>query len=400
MGNLSKHIVLIGLNFYLQHHPGDKNFWINLIPLLAIHLDRITIFSIRENLVSTEQYVVNDCQVLIRYLTPKFLEIGDVKRTKMFWCKGRLLNLMWVMERVLNTKKICSELRKLYRKNPYDYIHLMDNFGFANRPIAKDAPTPVSVSAIGYQGINKLFYDNYLRLSYNHPNLEVIPYSLAYAKKLKQIGVHENHIKHIRWGVKLPEQRLKAEKKRELKISLSLPPEKLLFVWAGYIQQIQKKDFLYAIKIAKEALNNNFNGIFFFAFKPKHFDKKVVSFCNPEKGIFIRETSTKEFGLLKQIADIFYSPVVNKNSILAPPLTWIEFLSFGIPILTTNAGGADEVVTHGKTGYIAKSNNELIKKMFIIAERYKEMIPYCHDKVFTLYNIENTAKEYLTLWYG
>jgi len=78
------HIVLIGLNFFLQRHSGDKNFWINLIPLLATHLNRITILSIRGNSVSTEQYFVNDCQVLVKYFSPKFLEIGNVKRTKIF----------------------------------------------------------------------------------------------------------------------------------------------------------------------------------------------------------------------------------------------------------------------------------------------------------------------------
>ncbi len=155
---------------------------------------------------------------------------------------------------------------------------------------------------------------------------------------------------------------------------------------------------MYALKVAKEALYKDINCTFFFALKPG-VEKELITFDNPEKGIFVRKTSVEEFDLLKQAADVFYSPLVNRNCIVAPPLTWIEFLSLGVPILTTNVGGVNEIVVDGKTGYAATSNNELLDKMFVIAEKYSKMSSYCYDRAFTSYNIKDTAKEYLNLWY-
>jgi len=363
-------------------------------------LDRITIFSIREHPVPSEEFLINNCRLSIKYLSPKFIEIGEGKKKTIIRQKGVFPVIPGIIEKFLSGKKLCNELKKLYKKTPYDYVHLLDNFGFTNRLIAKNIPTPVSVSAMSYQGKCKIIYDNYLRLSYKVPNLKVIPYSFTYAKKMKQIGIPENNIKCIRWGVKMPSIRQTEENKRKAKKLLSLPVEKPLFVWAGYIQQIQKKDFLYAFKLAKKALSKGIKCTFFFAFKPGVSKKNITSFDNPTKGMFIKNTTIEEFDLLKQAADVFYSPVVNKNCIVAPPLTWIEFLSSEVPILTTNAGGVDEIVVNGKTGYVAKTDSELLNKMFIIAKNYSTMSPHCYEKTSTLYNIKDIAKEYLNLWYS
>ena len=365
--------------------------------MLAAKLDRITIFSIRESAVPSEEYRINNCHILIKFLSPKFLEIGDSKKQRYYVKqKGAFPVIPGIIEKLLNGKEIYNELKKLYREVPYDYVHLLDNFGFGNRLIVK-VPSPVSVSAMSYQG-KGIIYNNYLRLSYKVPNLKIIPYSYTYAKKMEQLGIHKDSLRCIKWGVNLHNQKQQLENRKKIAVSLSLPSEKPLFVWAGYIQQIQKKDFLYAIKVAKKALSNGINCAFFFAFK--HEDKKCFSLNDPEKGIFIKKTSVDEFDLLKQIADVFYSPIVNRKCIVAPPLTWIEFLSLGVPILSTNAGGVDEIVIDGKTGYIATSDDELLEKMFTITEKYSVMSSYCYDKVFTSYNIATAAKEYLDLWYS
>jgi len=397
----TKHIVLAGFNYQIKRSTGDKNFWVELIPCIAKKLDRISILSVRKEEKKYEEYKEGNCLIRIEYLTPRFLETPDAhyERTKIFWREGAFPSWLGVIEKTLNGKRICNELKKLYIEHSYDHIHLMDNFGFINRIIAKNAPTAVSVSAMTYQGKKKLLYENYLRLSYNHPNLKVVPYSSAFARRLTQIGVSESRIVHIPWGVRLPSQVSTVENRKKTKALLSLPVNKPLFLWSGYIQQIQKKDFLFAIDVAKQALEKDLNGTFYFAFKPGSMEKDFISFNDPGKGIFVTTTQAKEFDLLRSAADIFYSPVVNKNCILAPPLTWIEFLSLGVPILTTNARGADEIIIDGKTGYIASSNDELIEKIFIIADTYKEISPYCYEKAFTSYNIKNTANEYLSLWY-
>jgi hypothetical protein len=72
-----EHIVLVGLNFFMEKHSGDKNFWIELLPILATKLKKITILSVRENPVSIEKYSINDCKIVVKYFSPKLLDIGE-----------------------------------------------------------------------------------------------------------------------------------------------------------------------------------------------------------------------------------------------------------------------------------------------------------------------------------
>lgn len=385
------HIVLIGLNFFPKAHPGDKVFWIDMLPFLAPHLRRITILSIRENPTSSEEYNLNNCHIAIHYISPQFLKIGNIHGVFPF--------KLGVIEKLLNARIICATLSQLYKEAPYDHIHLMDNFGFTNRLIVKNSSVPVSVSAMSYQGKRKLIYDNYLRVSYLVPNLKVIPYSYAYAKKLEQLGINKKLIKCIKWGVNPNTLNPNIKNKDNALHELSLPAEKPLVVWAGYIQQIQKKDFLYALKVAKNALSNGIKCTFFFAFK-HDVEKELFSLNNHEQGVFIKKTSVEEFLLLKQAASVFFSPVVNKKSIVAPPLTWIEFLSAGVPLLTTDAGGVDEIVINGKTGYSTTSDDELLDKMQLIIKNYHALTDHCYTMALNSYNVQNAANEYLNLWYS
>lgn len=398
MKKQTKHIVLIGLNFWPCRHSGDKNFWVDMVPLLATHLDRITILSVRKNSVATEEYSIGSCKISIKYIPPKFLEIGDVQSRRIFWRAGVFPREWGVIEKLLHSKRIYLEIKKLYAEAPYDQIHLMDNLGLVNRLIAGAAPSPVSVSAMAYQGGSKLLYDSYLYLSYKHPNLTVIPYSTAYAKKFRQIGIDKNRIVRIPWGVKLPPKSMAGEKEKRSKVLLLLPSDKPLFLWAGYIQQIQRKDFLYALKVAKQALQNGLDGSFYFAFKPESFEKRFAMFHEPEKGIFVAPTTIEQFDNLKSAADVFYSPVVNKKCIIAPPLTWIELLATGTPILTTDVPGAGEIVSNGDTGFWAQSTKTLIERMFEIREKFSAMRPACITKARCNYDIDDITKKYLRLW--
>ena len=394
----AKHLVLVGLNFWPCRHSGDKNFWIDMIPLLAEHLDRITILSVRNNTVPIEEYSIGNCEILIKYIAPKFLEIGDLRSRRIFWRAGAFPSKLGVIEKFLHSKQIRSELKKLCTENPCKQVHLMDNLGLANRLISGFSPSPVSVSAMGYQGGSKLLYDTYLRLSYKHANLTVIPYSHAYAKKIHAIGINKDRIMNIPWGVKMPCENKNEQNQTNSNTASMVPSDKPLFLWAGYIQQIKRVDFLYALDAAKKALQKGLGVSFYFAFKPESFEKDFARFHQPEKGIFVAPTNVEQFSTLKDAADVFYSPVLNKKCIMAPPLTWIELLAKGTPILTTDVPGADEIVSNGDTGFMAKNTDDLVKQMFKIKTNFPEMKHACISKAENSYNIKNIVKKYLRLW--
>lgn len=395
-----RHLVLVGINIRRERGTGDKNFWSDILPHIAGAYGRISIFSIRKERVEREMYTIGKTTVEIRFIAPVFLESShaEYNRPRLFWRQGIFPSRLGVIEKVLSGIRIFRQLRKLYRECPYQHLHLMDNFGLFNRFFIMVSPAGTSVSAMAYQGWRTTLYDRYLSLSYNHPGLKVTAYSAALVDKLRAIGITRASIRHVHWGVGLPRRPLAIEEREMAKKELSLSAGKNLFLWAGYIQQIKRDDFFLALRSAREALNNGLNAIFYFAFKPETMEDEIIKHHDPSAGIFIKATSVEEFNLLKFATDVFYSPLVNKSCIVAPPLTWLELLSLGVPILTTNAGGVEEAVVEGRTGYIAQSSDDLARKIFIISERNREMASDCHHLVLNSYDITDSAKRYVEIW--
>ncbi|MHA2283472.1 MAG: glycosyltransferase [Promethearchaeota archaeon] len=394
---MKKHVVLIGLNYQPSRSTGDKNFWVTLVPLLAKGLDRLSILSIREHPQKQEELEVENCSVVIKYFSPRFLDTPDTHfpRPRIFWVKGAFPSWLGVIEKQANIRRVVIELQSIYRECPFSHIHLMDNLGPGNRIISKVGSrlnATTSVSAMAYQGKSPFLYHPYLRLSYCAPNLYIIPFSSTFKKKLLEIGVSQDRIKHILWGVASNEDSLS---KNRAKKTLGLSIRRPLFLWAGYIQQIQKQDFYFALEQARNALEKGLIATFYFAFKPEAMENGFERFHKPEQGIYVTATEVELFDHLKVATDVFYSPVTNKRCILAPPLTWIEMMSLGVPILTTNVPGAFEIVEEGKTGCMAHNEDDLIRKMLLLKERAATMEIACRKKVEKDYNIRNIARRYL-----
>ena len=242
----------------------------------------------------------------------------------------------------------------------------MDNFGLGNRMLVKQGRkwgAPVSVSATSYQGKHPLVYHPYLRVSYQVPHLQVVPFSQTLLKKLVDIGLSRAVLCHIPWGV-LPEtHHPNLANRQTAKHILGFPIHTPLFLWAGYIQQVQKKDFLFAVEQAERARRQGLDAAFYFAFKPESFEYGLQKWHAPERGIHVAATDVARFKHLQSAADVLYSPIINKSCIVAPPLTWIEMLNLGVPILTTDVPGASEIVQEGITGYMAENPEKLMEKI-------------------------------------
>lgn len=396
-----KHVILIGLNFQPHHSTGDKNFWVNMIPLLAESLKRITILSIKTHGGPDEEKIIGECVVNIKYLSPKFLESSssEPKKKRLFWKEGAFPAWSGIIEKALNTRVLLKILNDTYVTYPYQYVHLMDNMGFANAFLARNLKCPISVSAMSYQGKKpKWLYEKYLRISYKTKNLKVIPYSHAFARKLVKIGINTSNIRRIHWGVNTDNiNRHNSNEKYRAKEALGLPIDRPLILWAGYIQQIARDDFLFAYNITKNARDSNMKASFFFAFKPESFESNFSSLNMPDKHIHVTSTNVEKFKLLLSAADLLLSPVVNKECILAPPLTWVEIMCRGIPILTTPVPGADEIIENGKTGIIA-AHKEILDLLLVITNDTEKMRKECQNKIYTDYNIKNSANTYIQLW--
>jgi glycosyltransferase involved in cell wall biosynthesis len=398
----NNHLLFIGFDFQNIKKSGDKNFWVDLIPLLAPAFSRITILSIKKASLTCEEFNVGNCKIIVKFISPVFLKTPIADSRGIFWKEGIYPSYLGIIEKLLVFRKLKREIINFKRHSPFTHIHLMDNFGFNNRLISQCADTAVTVSAIAYQGKSPAFiYDNYLRVSYDAPNLKVIAYSEILRKKLMVIGVAPENIVTIPWGVS-PGEQLKEEliDKRSLKETFSIQIDQPLILWSGYMQQIKRKDFLFAYNLAKEVKNKGYKGTFFFAFKPESFENKFYKIADEAKqlGIIIKVTSKEEFDNLANLADVFFSPLVNNRCIVAPPLTWIEMLNKGIPIVTTAVPGTENIVVNGETGFLFSSLEGLVNSLINIVEKPISYSLRCKDFVKRRFNIKQCTEAYIELF--
>jgi glycosyltransferase involved in cell wall biosynthesis len=77
-------------------------------------------------------------------------------------------------------------------------------------------------------------------------------------------------------------------------------------------------------------------------------------------------TDENEMALLYSSADVYLFPTLADNC----PLTLIESMSCGLPVVTFDVGGVPEIVEHEKTGYIAKYKDpdDLLKGVLMLLD--------------------------------
>jgi glycosyltransferase involved in cell wall biosynthesis len=394
-------IILIGVDYFPYIGTGDKTFWFNLTSLLAEHLERIFIISInnQKNKFQIQHSKNSDIYIYnIRPFHMGFDRTGfDITRGNQkchrYFHKPPIKDL----ERSFTLLKIMPLLKKIIRENNIEVVHFMDNFGPLMSLVKQTFPhIYITISAPTYNP-RFLIYDYYMKMClYNQD--KIITYTNTLKRKLINLGTQEERLKTIRWGVPVSGISCNLEQKKELKKKLNINPNLKLILWSGYLQQIRENDFLMALQVARNVIRAIDSCHFIFAFKPEYFKQKYFNFEEDRIKII---TNIQDMPELFTAADLFLSPVTATKSIVAPPLTWIESMAYGVPIVTTNVGGADEIVINGYTGHIAKSQEDLenmIMKIICDDTILKNLSENARILISKEYNIERIAYEYLNLW--
>jgi hypothetical protein len=176
-------VVLVGLNYTPRRGTGDKNFWTSLIPALAADVDRISVVSVRSGATGREHATIDGCEIETRYVDSALL--GPIGTTRFGGRAGTPRGgshrrIQGLVEKQLVVRRIMAEVSDILRERPAQAVHLMDNFGPANRLIARAARrhgARTSVTATGYERRGRHFYDWFLRLSYAAPEIRVVALS-------------------------------------------------------------------------------------------------------------------------------------------------------------------------------------------------------------------------------
>ncbi len=393
-------VLFIGCGYFPFRVSGDKNFFLQLLPKLSRDIN-ITIMSVNDMKNVSYQEAINN-QIKI-YNISRPLHITSHKRFKYINGACKSYNhqhkiYQEIPEKFLSLWLNKNLLRNIIKKHKIEIVLFMENFGPAMIWVKKRFPK-LYVCCVGmnYNPRSKL-YNQYLRYCFGNID-KVIVYTTTYKQKLMEIGVNPQKVHMIRWGVNILPEEIASFGKGRIRRKYIAKPDKKMILWSGFIQQIQKADFMATIAFAKKFYRNHRDVEFVFALKPEFGSKKYLE--QSSEGVKVI-SNIENFRNLLQSADIFLSPVLKTNSIVAPPLTWIEAMSYGLPILTTEVGGVDEIVVHNKTGFVVKDYKHLemglLKALATMKHKGEEIRRSCFSIVEKQYNINNAKNKYIKLF--
>ena len=394
-------LMFISIGYFPFSTSGEKNFFYGLSSLIIREIDSIVFLSI------------NDCpeEISIQRNGEIEIPIFNLKRAFHFSRENKHLKVIGnnhfyhhlhspfreISERFLTLLFSLPKIRQIIRKYEINIIHFTDNFGPAMWLIKFSFPKlKICYSPANYEPRRK-FYDFYLRSSFSVLD-KIFPLTFAYRNKLIEIGLDEKKINVIRWGIKFPDN-VSTEEKEKIRRNLGYQPDDKLFLWTGYIQQINEKDFYQSIQIAKKIVRNMKNTKFLFCFKPECYQDKYK--IEENEGIKVLTNLTNFWQILAS-ADFLFSPIGQVNSTISPPLTWIEAMSLGTPVITTKVGGIDEVILDNKNGFVSDSYDTLYETLVEIlrGEDLSLISVKARDFVYQNYNLEQIARKYIDSWKG
>ncbi len=389
-------IALFGVGFFPHRTAGEKNFYLQLTPLLNELFEEVIVLSVNDQAEDSFTLETDTTSVRI-YNFKRPLHFGDLSRfygitNEVFHYHHRHGPLQELTEKFLTIAMHSCRIKKLIKQHKIDLIYFMDNFGFGMKYMKMITGKKIVFAAANYEP-RGILYDKMQSIFLK--NLDaVVTYSHAYRKILTGLQVAPGNSHIIHWGVDTDKFHVVGDKERgELRVRLNLEKDKFIILWTGYIQQIQEDDYYKSISCARKIIQSNPDIEFIFCFKPETYKDKYQKDTGQQLTVL---NGHKDFGDLLSSIDLLFSPTYKLHSTVSPPLTWVEAMSRGIPVLTTEVLGADEIITQNIDGFITKNYDTVVSDVERIRATgiSKEMRLAARKKICENYNIKLIADCY------
>ncbi len=385
-------VLLVGSRVLPFRHAGDKNFWLDLIERLPeigidVQVLSVTLDEVKESATYPCQYVRP-----FAVFTPGGRSMFNQQSS---WLRGTNN----YPSKTVSFPRILSAIRRLDRSFRPDVIHFIDNYGpvmLSLRPMFR--LMPLAISAPTYHRRHPL-YDMMLLESFRSFD-RVVPFTRAYAERLRELGLDGSLVRWIPWGVDTSRfQPPSSEERAAARAQLGLKPDDFVVVWAGFPQQTSMVDLDFASSVARQCIKETPEGLAFeFCFKPEHFDPRFKMLEGP--GIRVRG-SAEEYSTVRRASDVLLSPFLEKRATVGPALTWLEFMSMGIPVITTEAPGVEDAIAQGESGLVRPSVEltcEAIRNLQSDREGLRRLQEGARRVVSERFTVDRSAMGYSSLW--
>lgn len=396
-------VLLLGVAYFPFRTAGEKNFFLELVPHLAPRLDDLAVASLNDVHEPLSHQVLDGERrmPIYNFCRPLHTRQSLARRAgtragqRYYHHRHRLPQEM--AEKTMALLVHRRRLREVMERHEVDVIHFLDNFG-PGIPLARRLfpGRRITFAAASYVPRGPWF-DRLLA-----PTLRsvdgVLAYTHAYRRVLLDLGVQSERVVVCPWGVDPGTNTpLPAAARAEVRRAHGIGEGQLLLLWTGFIQQIQEPDFRLAVRAAREIVRGDERVRFLFAFKPESWKPAYAR----EAGE--RLTVTGELADFRRVlasSDLLFSPVGDCNSTVAPPLTWLEAMSAGVPVLSTRAGGVDEVIEDDRTGFIAADHGDIAPRALrALARRDLPQVGGAARGVVNgCFNLEEASRRYAAAW--
>lgn len=219
---------------------------------------------------------------------------------------------------------------------------------------------------------------------------------------LKKLGINKKKIFHISNSIKLDKFKLSSKKKGFSKT--------IKIITVGRYAKF-KKGFDLIPLLGKKLVDKKIN--FCWKIIGENSDKlNNEKFIRENKKFFITIPNIKNnlemYHPSKKLISHYYSSnlYINLARVESFGLTFIEALASGLPILSFNTKGVNEILNNNKNGFFLKNLDNFVNKILIIQKspkKYYKLVKSSHDSVKkydldkNIYKIENMYKKFINL---
>lgn len=284
--------------------------------------------------------------------------------------------IYWLSKNILKKEKTMSYryiIQRLYFLNKVSKILKKDNY---DKIIIENHPTlffalKMRKNYLKYDG--KFYYHVHNEINGDYGCTEIIAKSkkiLCVSNYIKQnikekLGIYKNvEVMKNCINVENFNKKLKYDDFKKVREKYNISENDIVLIFSGRVTK--QKGIIELLKAMKDIKEHNVKllivGSFFFGTKVKNnFEieiEEMIKQCN-NKVITTGYIPYDEISKLYAISDIAVLPSICED---AAPLTIIEAMASGLPIITTNSGGIPEYAQNG-CACILYRNNELVKNL-------------------------------------